>query len=187
VVLLEHVYNAEELGKLIRATKVGSLGRVLVMVPALLGLRIGEVLGCQWSAIDLEANVLHVRTNLIDTGKANGGGQIASPKSQSSRRTIKIPQELAHELKLWKLKCPPSDQDLVFCTMEGKPLHRKAATAMLDSAITAAELEKRLTLHKLRHTFASLLLNRGVPVIKVSRLLGHRDATITLKGVRSFH
>lgn len=57
----------------------------------------------------------------------------------------------------------------------------KSATAILDAAITAAELEKRLTAHKLRHTFASLLLNPGVPVIKVSRLLGHRDATITLK------
>jgi integrase len=98
----------------------------------------------------------------------------------SSRRVLDLPQELAKELKVWKLACPPSEQDLVFATMEGKPLHRKFAAQILDAAITAAEV-KRLTLHKLRHTFASLLLSRGVPITKVSRLLGHRDSMITLK------
>ena len=93
---------------------------------------------------------------------------------------LDLPQELAKELKVWKLKCPPSENDLVFATVEGKPLHRKLASQILDAAIAAAEV-KRLTLHRLRHTFASLLLSRNVPVTKVSRLLGHRDSVITLK------
>ena len=93
---------------------------------------------------------------------------------------LDLPQELAKELKVWKLACPPSEEGLVFATMEGKPLHRKFASQLLDVSITAAEI-KRLTLHKLRHTFASLLLSRNVPIPKVSRLLGHRDSTITMK------
>jgi integrase len=52
---------------------------------------------------------------------------------------------------------------------------------ILDDAITGAEMKKRLTLHKLPHTFASLLLSRGVPIPKVSKLLGHRDSVITLR------
>jgi integrase len=68
----------------------------------------------------------------------------------------------------------------VFATLDGKPLHRKAASQILDAAIVVAEI-KRLTLHKLRHTFASLLLARGVRIPKVSYLLGHRDSNITLK------
>jgi integrase len=51
---------------------------------------------------------------------------------------------------------------------------------VLDRTITAAGV-KRLTLHKLRHTFASLLLNRSVPITKVSAYLGHRDPVITLR------
>ncbi len=176
----ECVYSQDELKKLIMATAPGSLERVLVMVPALTGLRIGEVLALQWSAVDLKANKLHVRTNLVDVGKANGGRALRTPKSVSSRRALDLPQELAKELKVWKLKCPPSEQDLVFATVEGKPLHRKLASQILDAAITAAEV-KRLTLHKLRHTFASLLLSRNIPITKVSRLLGHRDPVITLK------
>jgi integrase len=176
----ECVYTTDELKKLINATAPGSLERILIMVPALTGLRIGEVLGLKWSAVDFKNNKLHVRTNLIDVGKKNGGRAIGSPKSMSSRRTLDIPQELAKELKVWKLACPPSQDDLVFATIEGKPLHRKNASQLLDAGIVAAEV-KRLTLHKLRHTFASLLLSRNVPITKVSKLLGHRDSTITLK------
>lgn len=61
--------------------------------------------------------------------------------------------------------------------LEGKPLHRKAAMRIINSATTAAEV-KRLTLHKLRHTFASLLLSRNT---EGERLLGHRDSVTTLK------
>lgn len=181
----DDVYSQEELQKLIGATTPGSLERVLVMTPALTGLRIGEVLGLTWPALDLKANKLHVRLNLVDTGKANGGRQLRAPKSKSSRRTLDLPQELAHEFKLWKLKCPRSEQELVFATIEGKPLHRKAAMNIMDAAITVAEI-KRLTLHKLRHTFASLLLSRGVAITKVTALLGHRDSVITLKTYAHF-
>jgi integrase len=138
-----------------------------------------------WPAVDSKANKIHVRLNLVDESKGKGGRQLRAPKSKSSRRTLDLPQELAHELKLWKLKCPRSEQDLVFATIEGKPLHRKAAMQIMDTAIEAAEV-KRLTLHKLRHTFASLLLSRGVTIPKVSGLLGHRDSVITLKTYAHF-
>jgi integrase len=108
------------------------------------------------------------------------GRELKAPKSKSSRRTLNLPQELAHELKVWKLACPPSNDGLVFATLEGKFLHRKAASQILDAAITAAGI-KRLTLHKLRHAFASLLLDRGVAVPKVSGLLGHKDCAVTMK------
>jgi integrase len=174
----EEVYNQEELRKLINATAPGSLERVLIMVGGLIGLRIGEALGLTWRYVDLKANQLHVRLNLVDKKK---GRELKAPKSKSSRRTLDLPQELAHELKVWKLACPPSNDDLVFATMEGKPLHRKAASHILDAAIAAAGLDKRLSLHRLRHTFASLLLDRGVAIPKVSGLLGHKDSTITMK------
>ena len=50
----DKVYNKGELKKLFEATEPGSRDRLLVMVPALLGLRIGEVLGLAWPAIDFK-------------------------------------------------------------------------------------------------------------------------------------
>jgi integrase len=84
-----------------------------------------------------------------------------------SRRTLDMPRELAHELKLWKLKCPPSDDDLVFTTVAGGFIHRKNAGRLLHQIIEQANLSrqgqdrfKRFTFHKLRQTFASLLLSK---------------------------
>ncbi len=102
------------------------------------------------------------------------------PKTRSSRRTIPLPRELIPELKVWKLRCPKSERDLVFATEEGKAYHRKAISKILDWIITEAGI-KRLTPHGLRHTFASLLLADRKPVPEVSHLLGHKDSYVTLK------
>jgi integrase len=186
-VLPDQVYCEGELKKLIEATGQGSLERTLIMVPALTGMRIGEVLGLTWPAVDLKSGVINVRLNLVVSDNGNGV-ELKAPKSKKSRRTLDMPRELAHELKLWKLRCPPSEQDLVFTTAIGGFIHRKNAGQIFDQIIERAnenrqeqDKVKRLTFHKLRHTFASLLLSKGKDITEVSRLLGHSDCAITLK------
>jgi|SRR5688572_17324056 len=151
----------------------------MVMVPALTGLRIGEVLGLTWGAVDLKSSKLSVRTNLADSDKGQPS-LLQPPKTKSSRRAVSLPPELVLELKVWKLKCPKSEQNLVFAREDGLPYHRNAASDALDRAITTAGI-KRLTPHGLRHSFASLLLADGVPVAEVSALLGHKDSYVTWK------
>jgi integrase len=65
----EQVYSEEELQKLVGATAPASLERVLVMLPALTGFRIGEVLGLTWPAVDFKSNKIHVRLKLVDESK----------------------------------------------------------------------------------------------------------------------
>jgi integrase len=177
--LPDHVYSETELKKLIEATEPSSFERVLVMVPALTGMRIGEVLGLVWSSIDFKANTISVRTNLV-VSENDSGVELKAPKSKKSRRVLDMPQELAHQLKLWKLRCPPSEDDLVFTTAIGGFIHRKNAGNIFDDIVQRAEV-RRLTFHKLRHTFASLLLSKGKDIAEVSRLLGHSDCAITLR------
>src|SRR5262245_43920042 len=79
----DKVYGKAEIKKLIEATDLGSRDRLMVMVPALTGLRIGEVLGLTWPAVDLKAGKLSVRTNLADSDK----GQpllLQPPKTKTS-------------------------------------------------------------------------------------------------------
>jgi integrase len=178
-VLPDQVYSEVELKKLIQATEQGSFERALAMVPALTGLRIGEVLGLTWPAIDFKTGVINVRLNLV-VAQNEKGLELKAPKSKKSRRTLDMPRELTHELKLWKLKCPPSENDLVFTTAIGGFIHRKNAGQIFDTVVKRAEV-RRLTFHKLRHTFASLLLSKGKDITEVSRLLGHRDCAITLR------
>ncbi len=173
----EQVYSKVELGKLIQATE--GRDRLLVMVMGLTGLRIGEVLALTWPALDLDAGKLHVRLTLADSDKGEEP-LFQPPKTKGSKRTIELPRELVKELKVWKLKCPITERDLVFATEEGKPFHRKAVSKILDAVIEKAEV-KRLTPHGLRHTFASLLLADGKPTPEVSKLLGHKDSYTTMK------
>jgi len=179
VVEPDEVYNKEELGKLIRATETGTKDRIVVMLPAFTGIRIGEQLALSWQAVDLKAGTLHVRQSLAD----NDAGQdpiFKDPKRKSSRRVIGLPQELIHELRVWKLQCPRSARDLVLPTIDGWPMCRKVIQMVLDRTIAKAGI-KRLTHHQLRHTFASILLADGADIAEVAKLMGHKNAATTLK------
>src|SRR5215510_10521174 len=138
VVEPDEVDNAEELGKLIGATEPGSKDRVIAMLPAFTGIRIGEQLALSWQAIDLKAATLHVRQSLADND-AGLDPIFKDPKRKSSRRPIPgLPQELLHELKLWKLKCPPSERDLVLPRRDGKPMCRRVLQDAIDRVIAKA-------------------------------------------------
>jgi integrase len=179
VVDREQVYSAEELGKLIRATESGTKDRIIVMLPALTGIRIGEQLALSWSAVDLKAGTLHVRQSLADSD-AGEDPIFKEPKRKSSRRTIGLPQELISELRVWKLKCPHSERDLVLPTSDGFPMCRRVTQDALDRAIAGAGI-KRLTHHQLRHSFASNLIAGGADFPEVARLMGHKNASTTIK------
>jgi integrase len=199
--LPEDVWTEEDMSKLVSATEPGTVERILIWLGGFCGLRIGEILGFSWPAIDLKAAnpKISVLRSLVSAKKEESdfpgygetGRTLKHPKSKKSRRSIDAPRELVHDLRLWKLKCPqgrpqewpkgdPLAKQIVMATIEGKPLQTSAAQDMLDAACERAQVERR-TLHRLRHTFASLLLQRGETLIDVSRLLGHRDIGITAK------
>jgi integrase len=103
------------------------------------------------------------------------------PKSKHGVREIPLPAELVQALKRWKLSCPISKWDLVFPKKDGSPHDRSTILRSgLYPAIRRAEV-KKLDMHALRHTFASLLLSEGTPITEVSSYLGHADPQITLK------
>jgi integrase len=118
----DKVYSKEEIRKLIHATTPGTIDRLFVMLPALTGLRIGEALGATWPAVDLKAGKFNVRLNLADNNKGEPL-LLQPPKTKTSKRTIALPPELIHELKVWKLKCPKSELDLVFAREDGLAYH----------------------------------------------------------------
>jgi integrase len=184
VVEPDKVYNKEELGKLIRATEPGTKERIAVMLPALTGIRIGEQLALSWPAVDLKAGTIHIRQSLAD----NDPGEapiFKDPKRKSSRRVIPLPQELLHELKVWKLKCPHSERDLVLPRSDGQPMCRRVLGDVLDRVIAKAGI-KRLTHHQLRHTFGSILIADGADIAEVARLMGHKKLSTTLNTYTHF-
>jgi integrase len=175
----EEVYNAEELNRLIQHAEAGFF-KTLIFTVALTGIRHGEALALQWGDIDLTAGKITVRRTWPDKWREDEP-IFYVPKSKNGVREIPIPGELAQALKRWKLSCAISKWDLVFPKKDGAPHDRKTILRSgLYPAIRRAEV-KKLDMHALRHTFASLLLSQGTPITEVSSYLGHADPQITLK------
>lgn len=112
------------------------------------------------------------------------------PKTDSSYRSIDLAPELVHELKGWRLRSRFSrDEDLIFPNSRGKPLHGAFVHKGLQAALKAANKGRgpglpeipHVSVHSLRHTFASLMIQLGKPVSQVSQILGHKNPELTLK------
>jgi integrase len=179
------ILTRDELRRVIESTQPGTMDKVIIMTLALTGCRVGELLAASWGAIDLKAGQFHIRASLADPDK--GKEMIfKKPKSKSSERTVPLSRELVHELRLWKMRCPPSERDLVTVSDRGKPVRRRAVWKMLQKILKGLGIEKELSPHSFRHTFASLLLANGRPVPEVSKLLGHANSAITYKTYAHF-
>jgi integrase len=88
---------------------------------------------------------------------------------------------LVADLKRWKLQCPQSEEDLVFPTLEGKPVCRDwLLRVAFYPALSRARL-RRVTFHTLRHSCASAMIASGAPITEVQHRLGHANPAITLQ------
>jgi len=162
------------------------------------GMRRGEALGVRWQDVDFTKGTVSVR----QTVEARAGAHISTPKTPAALRTISLFAESVAALKARRTRqlatrmCAPEweDNDLVFATLTGKPLHpdnvdrniraiqRKANKAATGEGETGkAKVLPDFSVHDLRHTHASHLLAEGWNVPKVSRRLGHANPGITMR------
>ena len=170
------VYSAEEVKKLIEASKPG-LEKALHMTAVMTGMRHGELNGLQWDRVDFEKSRIFVSRSLTEL---KGGAIIERPKSRAAYRYLPMTAMLVSELKRWKLQSPVNELDLVFANPLGRALNRKANNRRLKQAATRANV-KALSMHNLRHTYASQHLMAGTAPAEISQLMGHADVGITLK------
>ena len=151
------------------------------------GLRRNEMLGLRWGDVDLDAGRLTIEQSLEQT--ATHGIRVKAPKTKHGRRTISLPAHLVTELRQhWREqqeqrlgmglgKAPETAP--VFATVDGGHLSPNAITKAWPVAMAAIGMPA-VTLHSLRHTHASMLINAGLDILMISRRLGHSSPTITL-------
>jgi len=163
------------------------------------GIRRGEAAGLRWEDFDAEAGTLKIRRNRVPL--KNGVVEETTPKTKGSIRTLALgvlttamldkrqrtAQTRAH------LAAGPRWQETgyIFTDAAGAPLHPNAITWQFRTTRTLANLDAAnpatpkalelspLSVHGLRHTFASIALQEGVPVTVVSKYLGHASVTMT--------
>jgi integrase len=150
------------------------------------GMRQGELLGLKWADLDWEKGELQVRRQL--TKKKGGGFELTAPKTRAGIRrinlgknTLEVLQEHRQEqfLEMQSTGAYWQDQDMVFTSKVGTPMDRSNLRWFFKKLLKDAGLPN-IRFHDLRHTAASLMLNNGIPLIVVSRRLGHAQPSITL-------
>src|SRR5208282_5874438 len=174
-----------EIKSLLQAARPG-FERVLFETAYLTGAREGELLALRWSDLELPKEgpgKMAIRRSLswASLKGEETRPRYFPPKTQAGRRTISIPAPLVGDLKRWKLQCPNSDEDLVFPSVEGRPVCRDALLRVnFYPALSRARL-RRVTFHTLRHSCASAMIAAGAPITEVQHRLGHADPAITLR------
>ena len=150
--------------------------RALVTLAAGTGLRQGEIFGLTVDRIDFLRRQLTVDRQLVTM--PDRAPYLAPPKTQASVRVVPLPQvvvdAVAAHLATW-----PTDQ-VVFSTELGDPIRRTAFSERIwRPALKRAGLSG-VTMHALRHFYASLLIRHGESVKTVQARLGHASAAETL-------
>lgn len=169
--------------------------RAVVIMTLGLGLRRGEALGLKWEDVDVGRNLVHVHRRVSRTKSA---GLIVREglKMHQTERLLPLPGLLRSALEdHWRLQLQDrltagtrwvgadytdGRHGPILTSEIGTIMEPRQVNRALKQACADAELP-HLSPHQLRHDYAGLLLQRGVPLAVVSVLLGHRDQVVTAR------
>lgn len=191
--------TAAEVSKLLNVLPMTTNGRALRFILGT-GLRVSELCGLRWC--DIEADGFNVnQITYIINGKALSEDEKESirvctaPKTKAGKRFIPFNQkmlELLEEQRIaqkldrmrageaWEGKDPSRGKQYVFATSTGKPADRHNLGRTLRNCLDQAELKRR-GVHALRHTFATLWVQRGQDIRTLSEILGHTNVAFTMQ------
>ncbi len=148
--------------------------RPLVVFALGTGCRRGEILGLQWRDVDLEKGEVRVRA---ENSKTRAGRSVPVPAAvRASLEAVRGSQEVRQLDR----------EDHVFQLANGEPWTPVAVRAEFEAAVERcktlpADKTAALRLHDLRHTYASVAVQAGVPIQTVSRMLGHASLHMTMR------
>ncbi len=143
--------------------------RTMITVALRCGLRQGELLALSWDSVDLVAGRLTVRANAWK-------GMIGDPKGKRTRH-VPLSDGAVAALREQKARTYLAG---AYVFGGAKMLTKGECKRPLWGACRRAGL-RRIGWHVLRHTFASHLAMRGVPVLTIKELLGHRSLEMTMR------
>jgi integrase/recombinase XerD len=162
---LPTVLSVEEVAQLLETARPGR-ERVLLQTAYACGLRISEVLNLQVTDIDSARMVVNVR---------QGKG--------AKDRQVPLSARLLGELRTWWSghRTKPWLFPGMFGPSRQRPMNATSVQRMVKQIVTRAQLKKPASMHTLRHSYATHLLEAGVDVVTLQKLLGHNALSTTAR------
>lgn len=150
------------------------------------GIRRGEVLGLKWSVIDFDKCKIFLCNNVLYT--PDRGIYEDTLKTEYNRYIDVVPEIMEmlqqHRIAQLEQRMKKGDKwiegDFVFTQHNGRPMHPDSVTDWFNKFSKRHGLPHSYP-HKFRHTAASIMINENLDLMTVSKALGHKKATTTLK------
>lgn len=148
------------------------------------GLRTGELIGLKWKDVDFENKVIKI-SKTMEYRYSVGEWREGPPKSQSGYRTIPLTDEAIRILKAQKEKnrgislVPIEWAEYVFLSRKGEPVKNSTYDSSLFKVCDDAGI-RRISMHILRHTFATRCIEAGMKPKTLQKILGHSNIGITM-------
>lgn len=186
------IFSDEEIQVLKKALEGNKL-KCLILMALGTGMRQGELLALKWDDIDFDNCEVRVNKSIKNVKLISADGTSKRkiieqpPKTQASNRIVPFPSNLIHILEEYKplqekqKKAAGSsynDSKLVFATEIGNPIIATNLLRNYSSLLKKAGIKYK-KFHALRHTYATKLFEKGVPLKTVSELLGHSNISVT--------
>lgn len=177
--------TADQAARLLDASRDDPFG-IVPIIGYYTGLRLGEILGLRWQDIDFRKRVIFVRQAIL--GHHKRGDPVGGLKNEGSERAVPMPEELAEYLD--PLRGLPDTFVCPRATLSKGPLTQVTFRDHFDRILLRAGLAHRtedgklrrdVTMHWLRHHYATACYRAGVPLSAAMRWLGHTDMATTVK------
>lgn len=168
------VLSPDEIQRFLIQAKYDGYFEIFLM-DLMTGLRRGELLGVKWKDINFRTGELHIKRQVqLQDGKMKE----VPPKTNFAKRTIILPPTLIDVLKEYKNTCQ-SEWLFPSPTDNSRPRNAHTLYRQMQRVLEKAEC-KKVRMHDLRHTFATMSLKSGMDVKTLSAIIGHASAGTTL-------
>lgn len=195
------VYSKEQIKTLLQGTYEYHSIYLEVLLALFAGLRTGEILGLKYSDFDPQQHTVKIERQIVrdyqvsvdDNGictRYNQERVIKPPKSLSSYRTLRIHELIFQELEIRKKenmqlfeKIGEDEQiwkDYISIGLKGQVKSSSTFNAALVTICDRNSLP-RISMHDLRHLFATILIEEGMPLENISKALGHKSVSTTFE------
>lgn len=160
-------YTSEELKRFFNQEMKSSARNVFLMLLNT-GMRFGELANLRWADIDFENKLITIRSR-----------ENFTPKTRNSNRIIPMNTTVFNILSSLYDK-NIKDEDFVMKSEKGQQIRERYLYGLCNKIGKKAEISGSINLHKFRHTFATHLVQRGVRIEEIQKLLGHSSIKETL-------
>lgn len=180
----DNFWTADQLSEFLHTVSKIDAGKrydrmALFYLLATTGMRKGECLALTWGDVNFTTGTVTISKTV--TRDVDNNRLIGTPKTKNAYRTISLDSSAAIQLKNYQrnLTAIPSASDLIFHNQEGFIMSLMKPNHWMEAIIKKTDLP-RITVHGLRHTFASIQSADNVNAKAVQLQLGHSDIETTL-------